>query len=225
MPERFMKKTNVVIFGTGGLSSLAWYCLTHDSTYRVVAFAIDRAFIRAPIHEGLPVVAFEDLAIHYPPEDVRLLIAVGFWHINGLRRERYLAAKAQGYKFVRYISSRASTWPDLQVGENCLIYEHAIIQPFASIGDNTTIRSGAHISHHCQVAQHVFVAAGVTLGGNVKIGDQCFIGLGAVLRDGLIVAPRSFIGAGAVVVANTEPDGVYVGSPARKMTRTSLEVT
>lgn len=220
-----MKKSEAIIFGTEGLSSLAWYCLTHDSPYRVLAFTVDQAFIRSASHEGLPVLAFEELASRHPPGEVRLLIPLGYHAINGLRRARYLAAKALGYEFVSYVSSRASTWPDLQVGENCLIYEHAIIQPFARIGDNVIIRSGVHISHHCQVADHVFVGAGATLGGNVRLGEQSFIGIGAVLRDGLAIAERSFIGAGAVVVADTEADGVYVGNPARKTGRSALEVS
>ena len=168
---------------------------------------------------------FEDLAAHHPPGDAHLLIPLGYHIINGLRRDRYLAGKAMGYEFISYVSSRASTWPDLQVGENCLIYEHAIIQPYARIGNNVIIRSGAHISHHCTVADHAFVAAGVTLGGNVRVGLQSFVGLGSVLRDGLTIAERSFIGAGAVVVADTAADGVYVGNPARKLARSALDVT
>ena len=220
-----MKKSKVVIFGAEAFASLAWYSLTHDSAHEVVAFTVDRAFMRSTVHEGLPVLPFEELAHHFPPGEVRLLVALGYHAINGLRRDRYLAAKAQGYEFISYVSSRASVWPDLQVGENCLIYEHAIIQPFAQIGHNVIIRSAAHISHHCQVADHAFVAAGVTMGGRVHIGEQAFIGVGAVLRDGLTIAQRSFIGAGAVVVANTEADGVYVGNPARKTRKNSLEAS
>ncbi|TAN68259.1 MAG: acetyltransferase [Methylobacter sp.] len=220
-----MVAESVVIFGNGALSSLAWYCLTHDSPWQVKAFTVDRAYLQDPVHEGLPVAPFEDLASLYPPSEVDLLIPLGYTQINGLRRERYLQAKAQGYSFISYISSRASTWPDLQIGENCLIYEHAIIQPFARIGDNVIIRSGAHISHHCEIGSHTFVAAGACFGGNVTVSEQAFVGLGAVLRDGLHLAERSFIGAGAVVVANTEADGVYVGNPARRSGRSSMEVT
>jgi sugar O-acyltransferase (sialic acid O-acetyltransferase NeuD family) len=216
---------DVVLFGADTFSSLAWYCLTHDSPYRVVGFTVDQAWLGAPSHHGLPVVPFERLAAHFPPGQVRLLIPLGYHAINGLRRARFQQAQALGYGFVSYVSSRASTWPDLQLGANCLIYEHAIIQPFARIGDNVIIRSAAHISHHCQVADHAFVAAGATLGGNVQIGEQAFIGVGAVLRDGLAIAERSFIGAGAVVIGDTEADAVYVGNPARKTARSALDVT
>lgn len=216
---------HVLLFGADTFSSLAWYCLTHDSPYRVAGFTVDQAYLDAPTHHGLPVVPFERVAEHFPPAQLSMLIPLGYHAINGLRRARYEQARALGYGFASYVSSRASTWPDLQVGENCLVYEQAIIQPFARIGDNVIIRSGAHISHHCQVADHAFVAAGATLGGNVRIGEQAFIGVGAVLRDGLAIAERSFIGAGAVVVGDTEADGVYVGNPARKTARSARDVT
>ena len=220
-----MEKQPVVVFGNNTFASLAAYCLTHDSPYRVAAFTVDRAYVGSGFHEGLPVVAFEELTSHCPPGDMLLLIPLGYHAINSLRRDRYLAAKALGYEFISYVSSRASTWPDLLVGENCLIYEHAIIQPYARIGNNVIIRSGAHISHHCTVADHAFVAAEVVMGGEGYVGEQAFVGVGAVLRDRIRIAKRTFIGAGAVVVQDTQADGVYVGNPARKASKTALEAS
>lgn len=220
-----MKSKDIVIFGDGSFASLAWYCITHDSPYRVAAFTVDAAYHRAETHHELPVVPFERLAEHFPPDRVALLLPLGYHAINGLRRRRYEEARARGYRMVSYLSSRASTWPDLQPGENSLIYEQAVIQPFAKIGNNVIVRSAAHISHHCTVGDHAFVAAGVTLGGNVSVGEQTFLGVGAIVRDGIRLATRSFIGAGAVVLADTEADGVYVGNPARKIARTALEVS
>lgn len=215
----------VVIFGNLRSASLAWYCLLHDSGYKIAGFTVDAAYLTSPHFEGLPLVPFETLEAHYPPEDYRLLIPMGYQHINGVRRARYEQAKQRGYTFASYVSSRASVWPDLKMGENVLIYEHAIIQPFARIGNNCIIRSGAHISHHCEVADHAFVAAEVAMGGEGYVGEQAFVGVGAVLRDRIRIAERTFIGAGAVVVQDTQTDGVYVGNPARKASKTALEAS
>ncbi len=220
-----MKKAPLILFGNGPFSSLAWYCLTHDSPYEVVAFTVDRSFMRSDVHEGLPVVAFEEIERYHPPGDVRLLLSIGYHAINGLRRQRHAQAKAKGYRFASYVSSRASVWPDIQVGENCMIWEGAVIQPFARIGDNAIIRSGVHISHHCTIADHAFIASGATLGGNVAVGEQAFVGLGAVVLNGIAVAERSFVGAGAVLTADTEADGVYRGNPARKSGLGSSQVS
>ncbi len=212
----------VIIFGNQMSASLAWYCLLHDSTLRVAGFAVDAARMATTHHEGLPLVAFEDMEKFYPPADYRVLVPMGFAHVNGIRKARYEQARARGYTLASYVSSRASVWPDLVVGDNVLIYEHAIIQPFARLGNNCIIRSGAHVSHHCQVADHVFVSAEVAMASACHIGEQAILGVGAVLRDGLRVAERSFVGAGAVVVADTQADGVYVGNPARKINKTAL---
>ena len=215
----------VVVFGNLRSASLARYCLEHDSPLRVVAFAVDAAYATTPTYDGLPLLAFEHLERVHPPDSCRLLIPMGYHRINGIRRERFESARTRGYGFVSYVSSRASVWPDLAIGENVLIYEHAIVQPFVRIGDNCIIRSGAHLSHHCEVADHAFVAAEVATGGSVSIGEQGFVGVGAVVRDGVRIAERSFIGAGAVVLGDTEADGVYVGNPARRLARSALEAS
>lgn len=220
-----MGKIDVVLFGADRFASLAWYCVSHDSPYKPVAFTVDGAYQRTNVHEGLPVLPFETLRDVFPPEAVSILLPLGYRSINGLRRDRFEQALACGYEIVSYVSSRASTWADLQVGRNVLVYENAVIQPFSTVGDNVIIRSASHISHHCTVDDHAFIAAGVTLGGSVHIGEQAFVGVGAVVRDNTRIAPRCFIGAGAVVVADTEPDGVYVGNPARRIQKSSIDVT
>jgi sugar O-acyltransferase (sialic acid O-acetyltransferase NeuD family) len=220
-----MKPQSVVVFGNSTFASLAWFCLTNDSQWKVEAFTVNKECLTKNTHEGLPVVPFEELPNIYPPSSVKILISLGYSRINGLRMERFNQAIELGYELISYISTRASIWPNQCFGKNCMVYEHAIIQPFAQIGDNVVIRSAAHISHHCVIGSHSFIAAGATFGGNVKVGERCFIGLSAVIKNALKIAERSFIGAGAVVISDTEPDGVYVGNPARRIARSALEVT
>ena len=220
-----MNNRLVVIFGTETLSSLAWYYLEHDSPCSVPAFTVDKAYMKLDRHEGLPVVAFEDLEDHFPPGSAEILIPLGFKRINGLRKDVFARALSKGYTLASYVSSRACTWPDLHVRENTLISENAVVGPFSSIGKNCNIRSNAHISHHNRIGDHVYVAPGAVFGGKVTVGDQAVIGLGAVLRSGITVAPRSFVGAGAVVIKDTAPDCVYVGNPAKVFPKSVMEVT
>lgn len=214
----------VIIFGNFASASLARFLLDNDSPYQVAGFTVDREYCKSTQHEGLPLVPFDSLEHHFSPNDFQLLIPMGYQKINHVRRDRYENAKLRGYSFVSYVSSRASIWPGLEIGENTLIYEHAIIQPFATIGNNSIIRSGAHISHHCAVGDHVFVAAEVAMGGKVLVGDQAFLGVGSVIVDSIEIASRSFIGAGAVVTRPTEELGVYVGNPARKLGKSALDL-
>ena len=206
----------VVIFSLGRMASLAWYVLTHDSKHEVAGFTVDAAYLdRRELH-GLPVVPFDHVEERFPPADFGMLLPVGWQDVNGLRMKRYLEAKGRGYAFPTYVSSRAHVWPDLQIGENCMVFEGAVVQPFASIGHNCIIRSGSHVSHHVTVSDHAFLAPGAVIAGGATIGQRCFIGANATVQDGVTVAPRCIVAAGAVVNKDTTEGGRYVGVPAKR---------
>jgi sugar O-acyltransferase (sialic acid O-acetyltransferase NeuD family) len=212
-----MPQKPVAIFGTASYSDLAWYCLRHDSDRALACFTVDSKYLKTDSHHGLPVVAFESLEKTHPPGSTNLIIPIGYHRQNSVRRDRYLDAKKRGYELISYVSGRASTWPDLVLGENCLIYEHAIVQPFVRIGHDTIVRSGAHLSYRCELGAHVYIGAAVALAGNVQVGDQCTVGVGAVIKDGVKLAECTMVAPGAVLLENTERGGLYVGNPARKV--------
>jgi sugar O-acyltransferase (sialic acid O-acetyltransferase NeuD family) len=214
----------LVVFGNSTFASLAWYCLTNDSPYDVVAFTVDAPYLTSTELQGLPVVDFATVERDFPPLEHAMLLPVGPVAMNALRAERCERARGKGYRLARYVSSRALTWPDLQLGENGIIYEGAIVQPFAKLGYDVIVRSGAHVSHHASVGEHCFIAPGACLGGNVRLEPRCFVGLNATVRDGITVAAGCCVGAGAVVVADTEPDGLYVGVPARRAARPASQL-
>lgn len=206
----------VVLFGIGHLTSLAWYCLTHDSDHDVVGFTADRDYCDVSTLHELPVVPFDELEREYPPGENCLLIPIGYLDQNRLRARRYQEGKERGYDFVTYISSRASVWPDLTIGENCMIYENTVVQPFARIGNNVIIRSSVHISHHVTIDDHCFIAASASFAGDVSVGPYCTVGTNATVRDRVTLAERNTVGAGAIILRDTKPGGVYSSPPAKR---------
>ncbi len=228
--RRFVKVSKaesggVVIFGTNSVSSALHYFLRQDSDLSALAFTVDAGYLSSSSHDGLPVVAFDAIEKVYRPEDVQLMIPLGFSAINGLRRAKCEEARSKGYSLASYVSSRAIVWKDLQVRENCIVYDGAVINPFSVLGRNVMIRSNAVVSHHCVIGDDVFVATGAIIGGEATVGNQAFIGLGAIIRDGISVGERCFIGAGSVVISDTEPDSVYFGNPARRIKGSSINMT
>jgi len=210
------KHMKVVIFGAEKFASLAWYMLTHDSPHEVAGFTVDAAWLHTPTLHGLPVVPFEQLEQSFPPNEYALLISLGWKRCNGLRAAKYEEGKARGYSFVTYVSSRAMVWPDLHVGKNVMICEGVNVQPFARIGSNCILRTGCNVSHHATIGDHVFLASQAVVAGSAIVGERCFLGLNSTIRDGVTVAPGCFVAAGALVTTDTEPDGLYVGVPARR---------
>jgi sugar O-acyltransferase (sialic acid O-acetyltransferase NeuD family) len=204
----------VLIFGASRLAGLAWYVLTHDSPHEVVGFTVDGAYLTTPTKNGLPVVAFENLESVFVPGETAFIAPVGFSVMKGLAAARTQEARARGYPPITYISSRALTWPDLVIGEGCMIFDGVTVEPFARIGDNTIVRAACHLSHDATIGGSCYLAPRAAVAGSVTIGERCFIGAGALVLDRVRIAPGCFIAAGARVARDTEEDGVYEGAPA-----------
>jgi sugar O-acyltransferase (sialic acid O-acetyltransferase NeuD family) len=206
----------LVIFGCGDIAQLAHYYFSTDSQYEVVAFTVDAEHIRENTFLELPVVAFENIAGQYPPEKCDFFVALSYSNLNAVRKEKYLTAKALGYRLASFVSSRATVLNEGRIGDNCFIFEDNTIQPFVSIGNNVTLWSGNHIGHHSVVKDHTFIASHAVVSGGVEIGEQCFIGVNATLRDHIKIGDRCVIGAGALLLGDAAPEGVYIGTATER---------
>ena len=51
----------------------------------------------------------------------------------------------------------------------------------------------------------------------VTIEEGCWIGTGTTILPGVTIAHGCVVGAGSVVSKSTEPDGLYLGAPARRV--------
>lgn len=203
----------LVMFGTRQIAEvLAWY-IERESDYRIAAFTVDGAYLTDTTFQGRPVVAFEEVAQRFAPDEHEMFVALSYAKMNRIRAEKFAAAKAAGYRLASHVSPKAQVWDGLQVGENSFVMEHNVVQPFARIGADTTLWAGNHIGHHSVIGDHCFLASHIVVSGGVTIGDHCFIGVNATLRDGITVAPRCLVGAGALILGDTQPEQVFMAEP------------
>jgi sugar O-acyltransferase (sialic acid O-acetyltransferase NeuD family) len=201
--------SDVVVFGTGDFAQVACEYLRQDSQHEVVAFTVHEQYVAERELLGIPVVPFEQLEDMHPPSDCAMFVAVGFSGVNKTRRAMYEECKGKGYELISYVNSKAIHWGDVELGDNCFVFEANVIQPFVRIGSNVIIWSGNHIGHHSWIGDHCFIASHAVISGNVTIGEETFVGVNATFRDGVTVAPRCLIGAGALIMKDTEEGGVY----------------
>lgn len=217
-------KKNIILFGTGKTAQVMRYHIEREGG-QVAAFTIDRNFFTKDTFSGLPVVLFDEVENHYPPEMFSMFITVGYKKLNTLRAERVEQAEKKGYTLVNYISPSAIIWDDLKISSNCKIGERTVIQPFSEIGKNVFMGSGCIIGHHSKIRDHCFVASGVILGGGVTIEPYSFLGTGSVVRNDIIVGESSVIGAGVTLLESTESESVYLNRSSEKMNISSKSLT
>jgi sugar O-acyltransferase (sialic acid O-acetyltransferase NeuD family) len=214
----------LVIFGAGDIGRLAHYYFTRDSKHQVAAFTVDQKYLKGESFLGLPMVAFEEVAKLYSPQEYKMFVAFSYARMNRTRAEKYYKAKELGYELVSYVSSRCSFLTDHPVGDNCFILEDNTIQPFVRIGNDVTLWSGNHIGHDATIDDHCFLASHIAVSGHVHIHPYCFIGVNATLRNSITIARETLIGAGAVIMKDTVERGVYLPERAKLFSKSSSEI-
>lgn len=202
--------SKIVVFGAGKIADQAYFYLTNDSPHDVVAFTVDESYITKKELSGLPVVPFEGIEDKYPPHEFKMFVAIGYQNLNRLRATKYREAKDKGYELISYISSRASNFGNVEIGDNCFVLENAVIQPCSKIGNNVFIWSGNHIGHHAKVGDHCYISGQAIISGNTTIGPYCFIGVNATIGHEITIGRECLIGAGSLVTKNVDAKSVYI---------------
>ncbi|MEA2993005.1 MAG: hypothetical protein QOD40_1925 [Alphaproteobacteria bacterium] len=199
----------IVVFGASQWAELAHFYFTHDSSHEVVAFTLDRNYLDRESFRGLPVVSFDEVEKHYPPDRFQMFIPLSFKKMNHVRADKYHDARRRGYELVSYVSSKATTWPDFKCGQNCFIFEDNTIQPFVEIGNNVVMWSGNHIGHHTTIKDHVMITSHVVISGCCTIEEHCFFGVNSTVRDEAVIARETLVGMGVTIAKDTKEFEVY----------------
>lgn len=198
----------VVVFGVSQWAELAHFYLTHDSIHDVVAFTVDREYLKSNEYKTLPVIPYDEIEQYYPPGEFHMFIPISFEKMNHLRAEKYDDAKRRGYELISYVSSKATTFPGFECGDNCFIFEGNTIQPFVKIGNDVVMWSGSHVGHHSVIKDHVFIAHAVISGGCV-IESFSFLGGNAIVRDGVVIARETLVGMATYIARDTKEFEIY----------------
>lgn len=116
-----------------------------------------------------------------------------------------------------------------EIGADCNICSHVLIENDVIIGDRVTVKSGVQLWDGLRIEDDVFIGPNVTFTNDpfprskqypkefavtaVKTGAS--IGGGATILPGITIGRRAMVGAGAVVTKSVPDGAVVVGNPAR----------
>ena len=213
----------LVIVGDRVFAEIAYEYFTNDSEYEVVAFSVERDFLRDSTFSGLPMVPFEELEEHFDPREHSVHVAITYLQFNRVRARLAAAAREKGFALASYVSSRAFVWRNVDLGEHCFVFEDNTIQPFVRIGDNVVLWSGNHIGHHSRIGNNCFISSHVVVSGGVEVGDNTFLGVNSTLVNDIAVGSDCWIGPGVTVTRSVEPGSFYTPAKSRLRDESALE--
>jgi sugar O-acyltransferase (sialic acid O-acetyltransferase NeuD family) len=198
--------SKLILVGDRVFAEIAHEYFTHDSEHEVVAFSVERDYLREDSFRGLPMVPFESLEESHDPGEHLVHVAITYLEFNRVRARLAEEARAKGFGLASYVSSRAFVWRNVELGEHCFIFEDNTIQPFVRIGRNVVLWSGNHIGHHSSVGDNCFVSSHVVISGGVTVGDNSFLGVNSTLVNDIEVGSDCWIGPAATVTRDVPPD-------------------
>lgn len=134
---------------------------------------------------------------------------------------------------------------NVTVGNNVDIQHHTLLKPGTLIGDDCYVDSYVLTSGDCQIGNNVIMRYRTIIARNVIVEDNNFFTAGVktiyldhsaqatpktlliksgnffgdnvIIMGGITVAENCVFGAGSFINKDTEPMGVYVGTPARRI--------
>ena len=223
MNTLYISTNKVIIFGVSDTAELAYFYLLNDSSYEVVAFTINKEYIKESTFKNLPIIPFEELEKTYNPSEFFLFAPITGIKMNLFRKKIYDEGKSKGYKFISYISSKATTFNNV-IGENCFILEDNTIQPFTKIGNNVVMWSGNHIGHHGKIDDHVFFTSHVVLSGHCHVKERAWFGVNSTIRDNITIGEGCLIAMGSMITKSTEDNSFYLGVPGKKSDKNPMDI-
>ncbi len=190
------------------------YYLMHEDQRRVAAFTVDKAYMTKDLFCSLPVVAFENVTEHYPPERYDILIAIGNKHMGEIRKSIFQQVKQKGYQVAGFIHPSCSIHSD-DIGEGNIFLENCLVYPFAKIGNGNLFWDHVLISHDCVVGNYNTFSSYADTCGYVTIGNNSYFGKHCVMQEYAVIADYTLVGANALAKGKTKPYSVVV--PARSI--------
>jgi sugar O-acyltransferase (sialic acid O-acetyltransferase NeuD family) len=200
----------VVMFGLGKIADVIHYYMTEESDLQVVGFTCDREYVHGSFSKGLPVVPFDEVERHFPPEDVRMFVAVGYQGLNELRAAKCAEAKKKGYSLASFVHKDAGVPIGTPIGENSCIMGQVCIQPKARLGDNVFIWSGAMVGHHSAIGDNCWITGRANIAGSVQVGRNCFFAVNATVTNDIRIGNRCIIGANTLVTKDLQDGQVVI---------------
>lgn len=108
---------------------------------------------------------------------------------------------------------------NIEIGEGSFIGAYSILTTNIKIGKHTLLNRTNHIGHDTAIGDYFSAMPGAIISGNVTIHDCVYMGTNSSIKEKLSIHSLSTIGMNSCVVKNINEPGVYVGIPAKKITK------
>jgi acetyltransferase-like isoleucine patch superfamily enzyme len=110
--------------------------------------------------------------------------------------------------------------PDVVVGRNCVVHEHAVLLGDVVLEDDVEVLTGAQLLGNVRIEQGVSVGAAAVVGGTApdagltSVRRFASIGANVTVHPGVVIGRRAVVEPGSVVTESVPANAIVTGNPA-----------
>ncbi|MEI7612359.1 MAG: acetyltransferase [Betaproteobacteria bacterium] len=208
--------TKIVLAGNAITADILYSYLRQDSRYDVVGVAVDDEFVAQGTIEGINSVGFSNLLDAYPPQNMKIVMAIGYNDLNRTRESVFTRLKNMGYTIETYIHPDAKIYTEHALGEGCVVLPSAVIEPHVRLGDNSMVWCNVTLAHHSCVAENCWIASGAVISGQATVSRNSFVGVNATVVNDVTVGEYCIVGGASLISRNTKPYSVHLARSAEQ---------
>jgi len=161
---------------------------------------------------GLSVIHSES----FIPANGPVVVAVA----HPLIRKKIVSSLPEGTQFYSLIHPSSIIGRNTEIGDGAIICAGTIVTCNISIGSHCHLNLATTIGHDCIIGDYFTTAPSVNVSGNCNIGEAVYLGTKAATKQGVNIASNVVVGMAANVLKSLEKEGVYVGTPAKLLSKT-----
>jgi sugar O-acyltransferase (sialic acid O-acetyltransferase NeuD family) len=194
------------IIGNGGFGREVFYSMTKEDQLKTVFFVEDE-FYNENGFNTLPLSKFDK-------DEYEVVIAIG----NSVVREKIVNKLPVETKYFTYIHPSVQIYSnDVIIGEGSVICAGSILTTNIKIGKHSQLDRNTNIGHDCIIGDFFRTSPGSIISGNCNIGKHVYFGTNSSVREKIKICDNVTIGLNSGVVKDIKDEGIYVGTPAKKI--------
>lgn len=124
-----------------------------------------------------------------------------------------------GFNFCNLIHPNATISKYANIGNGVIIQNGVNISANVIVEDFVKINTYANIMHDSQIGEYTTIAPNAVILGRVNISGLCYIGANSTILPEKEIGKEAIIGVGAVVTKNVKENAIFVGVPAKEMSK------
>lgn len=209
---------DIVILGSGGFAKEVAFLIDeiNENTpiWNLLGFIDEKSDIQ---NSKYTIIGNDDWLLHY---NKPISVVIGIGDSSLISKLSNVLLKNKNIEFPNLIHPNAiGDWKRIELGKGNIICASNTLTTDIKIGDFNIVNLSCTIGHDTVMGNNNVVNPSVNISGGVNIENNCLLGTGSKILQYLKIGSNTIIGSGAVVTKNIDKQGVYVGMPAKKITK------